>query len=344
MIILKILILGGTSFLGPYLVEELRQRGHQVSVFNRGNHDLLQYPEVEKLRGDRDCNLEALKDRKWDAVIDTSGHLPRIVMGSSEMLMNATNHYTFISTVGVYANFHCSGIDEEYPLAVLDHPTEEITEKTYGALKVGCEQIIQNYFSDRFLIVRPGLIVGPGDPTDRFSYWPRRIKEGGDILAPGEPTQNVQFIDVRDLAKWIIDQVERQTTGIYNVTGEPIPFKTFLAECQKVIQTDATIHWVSEDFLTKHQVQDWVELPLWLSSQRNMSGFLNVEIQKAYAAGLTFCPIADTITSILKWDAQRVNTLPQTSLNREREQNLFKLWQIEKNFEISLCQASEKDI
>ena len=336
MIILKILILGGTSFLGPHLVEELHQRGHQVSLFNRGNHDLLQYPEVEKLRGDRDCNLEALRNRKWDAVIDTSGHLPRVVKASSEMLMNATNHYTFISTVGVYANFHRLGIDEEYPLAVLDHSTEEITEKTYGALKASCEQVIQNYFSNRFLIVRPGLIVGPGDPTDRFGYWPRRMKEGGDILAPGKPTQNVQFIDVRDLAAWIIDQVERQATGIYNITGEPIPFKTFLKECEKMTQTDATIHWVSEDFLIKHQVQDWVELPLWLSNQRNMPGFLNVNIQKAYAVGLTLRPIADTITSILEWDAQRISILLQTSLDREKEQNLLKLWKVEKNSEISL--------
>lgn len=242
MIILNILILGGTSFLGPHLVEELHQRGHHVSLFNRGNHDLLQYPDVEKLRGDREGNLEALKGRHWDAVIDTSGHLPRIVRYSSEILRKATNHYTFISTVGVYANFHRLGIDEEYPLALLDQPTEEITEKTYGALKANCEKVIQNYFTGRSLIVRPGLIVGPGDPTGRFSYWPRRIKEGGAVLAPGDPSQNVQFIDVHDLAKWIVDQVEQKTTGIYNVTGEPIPFNSLLSKCQKVTHSDARIH------------------------------------------------------------------------------------------------------
>jgi 2'-hydroxyisoflavone reductase len=280
-IVLKILILGGTAFLGPHLVEELHQRGHQVTLFNRGHHDLSQYPEVEKLQGDRDGNLESLKGRKWDAIIDTSGHLPRIVKASSEILRKATQHYTFISTVGVYANFHRLDINEGYPLAELNEPTEEITEKTYGALKATCEQVVQNDFPDRSLIVRSGLIVGPGDPTDRFSYWPRRLQKGGEILAPGNPSQNVQFIDVRDLAIWIIDQIERQVTGIYNVTGHSIPFHSLLAECQKITKANATIHWVSENFLRQHQVQDWVELPLWLSSQRDMPGFLNISVQKA---------------------------------------------------------------
>jgi 2'-hydroxyisoflavone reductase len=326
MTFLKILILGGTSFLGPNLVEQLQERGHQVTVFNRGNQDFSRFPDVEKLRGDRAGNLDALKGRKWDAVIDTSGHLPRIVEASSEVLLHATNHYTLVSSVGVYANFHHLGINEECPVAVLDNPTEEITEKTYGALKAGCERMIQNYFPGRCLIVRPGLIVGPGDPTGRFSYWPRRMKDGGAILAPGEPSQNVQFIDVRDLAAWIVNQVERQAVGTYNVTGKPILFETLLTECQKVTQIDSKLHWASEDFLIKHQVQDWVELPLWLSSPRNMPGFLNVSIEKACAAGLTLRPIADTINAILEWDAQKSVDSSQVGLSREKEQELLRLW------------------
>jgi len=326
-IILKILILGGTNFLGPHLLEELHQHGHEVTLFNRGNQDLSQFPDVEKLRGDRDGNLDALKGRKWDAVIDTSGHLPRIVEASSEMLSGATNHYTFVSTIGVYANFHRFGINEEYPVAILDSPTEEITEKTYGALKAGCEQVIQNYFSGRSLIVRSGLIVGPGDPTGRFTYWPRRIKDGGDILAPAEPTQNVQFIDVRDLAAWIVDQIENQATGVYNVTGKSIPFQALLTECQQVTHADAKLHWSSEDFLIKHQVQDWVEVPLWLSSERNMPGFLNVSIEKAWCLGLNPRPLADTIADTLEWDAQRVDISSQVGLSREKEKMLLELWQ-----------------
>jgi 2'-hydroxyisoflavone reductase len=327
-IILKILILGGTSFLGPHLVDELHQRGHKITLFNRGTQELTQFPDVEKLQGDRYGNLAALKDRTWDAVIDTSGHLPGVVEASSKVLINATNHYTFVSTVGVYADFQNMGINEEYPAAVLEYPTEEITEQNYGALKACCEQVIQNYFPGRSLIVRPGLIVGPGDPTDRFTYWPRRLKEGGDILAPGEPNQNVQFIDVRDLAWWIVDQVEKQVTGCYNVTGKPIPFQDLLAGCQKVTQADAIIHWASEDFLIRHHVQDWVELPLWLSSKRNMPGFLNVSIEKALASGLNLRPLGNTIADLLEWDAQRVNA-PQTGLSREKEQELIQLWNLE---------------
>ena len=185
---LKILILGGSNFLGPHLVEELEQRGHEITVFNRGTQDMSRFPHIEKLKGDRDGDLSALEGRTWDAVIDTSGHLPRVVEASSRLLAGAANHYIFISTVGVYANFHTLGIDEEYPLAVLEDPeTEEITLETYGGLKASCERVIQSYFPDKSVIVRPGLIVGPGDTTDRFTYWPRRMQEGGDVLAPGNP-------------------------------------------------------------------------------------------------------------------------------------------------------------
>lgn len=327
-IILKILILGGTSFLGPHLIEEAQQRGHEITLFNRGTQDSSRFPTVEKLQGDRDGDLEALQGRQWDAVIDTSGHLPRIVEASSKLLADSTKHYTFISSISAYENFNTFGINEDYPLAQLDDPNiEEITEKTYGALKARCEQVVQRYFPAKFLIVRPGLIVGPDDPTDRFTYWPCRIREGGDVLAPGKPTEQVQFIDVRDLSKWIIDMVEQQATGVYNAIGEPIPFETLLEECQKVTQADAIIHWVSEDFLIKHQVGDWGELPLWISSQRKMPGFLHVSAKKACAMGLTFRSLAETIKATLEWDARRQNVAPRAGLNREKERKLLELWQ-----------------
>ncbi len=326
-IILKILILGGTSFLGPHLVEEAQQRGHEITLFNRGTQESSRFPKVEKLQGDRDGYLEALQGRKWDAVIDTSGHLPRIVEASSKLLADSTQHYTFTSSISVYENFNLMGIEEDHPLAQLDDPNiEEITEKTYGALKACCEQVVERYFPGKSLIVRPGLIVGPEDPTDRFTYWPCRVREGGDILAPGQPTDYVQFIDVRDLAKWIIAMIEEQITGVYNATGEPIAFETLLAECQKVTQADANIHWVSENFLIKYQVEDWAELPLWLSSQRKMPGFLRISAKKACAMGLTFRPLAETIRAILEWDAKRQNVIPKAGLNREKERKLLELW------------------
>ncbi len=271
-VVLKILILGGTHFLGLHLTEELQKNGQEVTLFNRGIQNPNISSNIEQLHGDRDGNINALRERHWDAVIDTSGHIPRIVEQSAKLLAEATNHYTFISTIGVYKDFHEFGIDETYPLAELeDVQNEVITEKTYGALKGLCEAVIHRYFPKNSLIIRPGLIVGPHDPTDRFTYWPIRISEGGEVLAPAH--QIVQFIDVRDLAKWIVQMVEQQAIGIYNATGTPISFNHLLNECQCVTHTTAHINWVNDDFLIKEKVQDWSELPLWLSKERQMSAF-----------------------------------------------------------------------
>lgn len=324
-VILKVLILGGTSFLGPHLVNELQQHGHQITLFNRGNHE-IHFSNVEQLKGDRDGDLEALKGNDWDAVIDTSGYLPRVVENSSKILASSAKHYTFISTIGVYQDFLKQKIDESYPLAKLnDNENEEITEKTYGGLKAACEDVILNYFPNRSLIIRPGLIVGPLDPTKRFSYWPQRFMSGGEILAPGNPSQLLQFIDVRDLAKWIVVMVEQQATGIYNATGpaSPLTFEQFLETCQKVSGNYSPVTWVSEDFLIEHRIQDWVELPLWLSRERNMPGFLNVDIQKALHAGLTFRPLLETINSIIEEDQTGQENV---GLKTEKEQLLLGEW------------------
>lgn len=328
-LVLKILILGGTSFLGPHLVEELQEQGHEVTIFNRGTQDTSLLTDVETLQGNRDGDLNALTNRWWDTIIDTSGYLPRLVEASSKLLSKATNHYTFISTISVYENFHSLNIDESYPLAKLeDEANEEINEKTYGALKASCEGVIERYFPNHFLVIRPGLIVGPRDPTNRFAYWPLRILDGGEILAPGLPTQNLQFIDVRDLAKWIVAMVERQETGFYNATGPggSLSFEEFLKTCSQISKKDVSLIWISEDFLIEHGVQDWTELPLWLSGKRKMPGFLNVDARKAIQAGLTFRPLTQTISATIDWEKQNRKDDTQIGIDRKKEKELLTLW------------------
>jgi len=327
-VVLKVLILGGTTFLGPHLVYELLERGHEVTLFNRGNNPVPFQDEVEVIIGDRAHGFESLKGRTFDVVIDTSGTLPRIVEISAKALRETAQHYTFISTIGVYKKFTEPYIDEKFPVAELEEDSEEITDVTYGALKARSEKIVESYFPGRSLIVRPGLIVGPLDPTGRFAYWPSRIVEGGEILAPGDPSAQIQYIDVRDLSKWIVKMIEEKATGVYNATGPatPLTFEGFLKECQSFSPTDSKITWTSEDFLLKHEVQDWVELPLWLSSKRKMPCFLKVSNKKAIKAGLTFSPLSRTIADILTWEARREGAIPGSGLSRDREKNLLELW------------------
>ncbi len=321
---LKILILGGTHFLGIHLTEELVNRGHEVTLFNRGTRS-IDFP-VQQLQGDRDGNLTALQGHTWDAVIDTSGHLPRIVEQSAKMLSKATNHYTFLSTIGVYDNFKISDIDEHYFLArIADPTTEKITEKNYGALKALCEAKVQQYFPNRSLIVRSGLLVGPYDPTDRFTYWVRRIARGGAILAPAH--QQAQFIDARDLAKWIATMIEGQVTGIYNATAPSYDLGHILQECQNVIDRHDLIVWVDEEFLIEQGIQDWVELPLWLSKRRCMPGFSKISFQKALRSGLHIRPLRETIASILEWDTLRGGLQLQAGLDEQKEAKLLAQWQ-----------------
>jgi 2'-hydroxyisoflavone reductase len=322
--VLKILILGGTHFLGIHLTEELVNRGHEVTLFNRGTRN-VDFP-VQQLNGDRDGNLEALRGHDWDAVIDTSGHLPRIVEQSTQMLSNATSHYTFLSTIGVYKNFEIFNIDEHYPVATIADPTtEEMTEKTYGALKALCEEKVLHYFPNRSLIIRSGLLVGPYDPTDRFTYWVRRVAKGGTILAPAY--QRVQFIDARDLARWIATMVEQQVTGVYNVTGPSYDLEYVLQECQNMIDRHDPIVWVDEKFLIEGGVQDWVELPLWLSTRRSMPGFSKISSQNALRLGLHIRPLRETISSVLEWDGAREEPKLQAGLDAQKEAKLLVQWE-----------------
>lgn len=308
---MNILILGGTVFVGRHLVEVAVAHGHQVTLFNRGqrNPELFQedrYAAVEHLRGDRDGNLEALVGRKWDAVIDTCGYVPRIVQQSAQLLADQVQQYVFISTISVYADFNQAGIDESSPLGTLeDATTEEITGESYGPLKVLCEQAAERALPGRVLTIRPGLIVGPHDPTDRFTYWPVRVAAGGDILAPGDPEQQVQFIDVRDLAEWTMRMVEVGQCGVYNATGPQsvLTMQEFLETCRVTSKSDGNFIWVSEEFLQKEEVTPFVQMPLWVPKES--AGIEQVNCRKAIEAGLTFRPLSTTIHDTLAWHNER---------------------------------------
>ncbi|MBI3941483.1 MAG: epimerase [Chloroflexi bacterium] len=332
---MKLLILGGTVFVGRHLVEAALLRGHKVTLFNRGQHNPDLFPQVEKLRGDRDGGLGALAGHQWDAVIDTCGYVPRVVRASTEFLSGITGHYTFISTISVYGELSAPGADENSPVATITDPTvEQITGETYGPLKALCEQAAEQAMPGRVLHVRPGLIVGPYDPTDRFTYWPHRIAQGGEVLAPGQPHDPVQIIDVRDLSLWTIKMIEAGHTGIYNATGPdyPLAMGDILETSHDVThnqdshQSAPTIFtWVNEAFLLQHNVAPFTELPLWLPQA--VGGILTIDCRKAFATGLTFRPLAATIADTRAWDATRPAADPlRNGLKSEREKELLQEW------------------
>jgi 2'-hydroxyisoflavone reductase len=316
---MKLLIIGGTRFLGRHLVDAARARGHELTLFNRGQRPDV-FPDVEQLHGDRDGGLAVLQGRNWDAVIDTCGYFPRIVRASAVALSTAVERYVFISTISVYADFSKPGLDENAPVATLqDERVEEITPETYGALKALCEQAAEQALPEHTLIIRPGLIVGPYDMTDRFTYWPYRVAQGGEILAPGEADQQVQFIDVRDLAEWTIRMTEQRATGIYNATGpdDRLSMDQFLETCRTTTSSNARFVWVNEPFLEEHKI----ELPLWAPTQE--AGVWAVNCRKALDEGLASRPLTQTIRDTLAW---KNGAELHAGLTREREQELLHAW------------------
>jgi 2'-hydroxyisoflavone reductase len=324
---MRLLFLGGTVFLGRHMVAAALARGHAVTLFNRGEHNPELFPEAEKLRGNRDGGLEVLRGRRWDAVIDPSGYVPRIVGASARLLAEAAEHYTFISSLSVYKLPYDGMLDETAPVETLpedQHTAEAITGETYGALKVLCEQAAAEAFPGRSLIVRPGLIVGPHDPSDRFTYWPARVARGGEVLAPGQPDRRVQFIDVRDLAAWIIGLVEARATGVYNATGPqaPLSMGALLEACRAASGSDARFTWVDEAVLLAHKVEPYTELPLWVPAESK--DFDRFDCTKAFASGLSTRPLADTLRATLDWDATRPLDAPRRNgLKPEREAELL---------------------
>jgi 2'-hydroxyisoflavone reductase len=323
---MKLLIIGGTVFLGRHLVESALRRGHEITLFNRGQHNPELFPEVHKIHGDRDGGLEPLAGKQWEAVIDTCGYVPRIVRASAEFLAVSVEHYTFISSISVYAEPLLPGADESASVGKLkDRKTEQITGETYGPLKALCEQAVEKTYPGRSLIIRPGLIVGPHDPSDRFTYWPSRVARGGEVLAPSKPERQTQIIDVRDLADWTIAMVEQRANGTYNATGpaEPLTLGELLEICQQVTGSDASFTWVSDEFLLKHKVTPYTELPLWMPEQD--AAWEMVSIQKALQAGLKFRPLEQSVRDTLEWDRTRPADAPRRNgLAEEREEELLK--------------------
>ena len=334
---MKVLVLGGTSFVGRHLVDAALERGHEVTVFNRGRTNPGLWREVRELRGDRDGDLSALAGQRWDTVVDTSGYVPRVVRASAELLRDAVHHYTFISSVSVYADFR-RGPDETGAVEQPADPGSEDVEQHYGALKAECELVVQEVFHDAALIIRPGLIVGPWDPAGRFTYWPARIALGGDVLVPEPRNLRLQFIDARDLAAWVVRMAEERATGTYNATG-PVPRPTLeelLETCRRVANSEARLQWVAAEFLVERGVDQFQELPLWIAGPE-YGGFMDIEVSKAVKAQLTFRPMEETVSDTLVWDQAHPEWAapgkqdverPAAGLSPEREAQLLTEWNL----------------
>jgi 2'-hydroxyisoflavone reductase len=325
-----LLVLGGTGFIGPHIVDAALAQGWKVTLFNRGKTNADLFPELEKLHGDRDGKLGALEGRRFRAVVDTSGYVPRIVRQSAELLAPNTASYVFVSSISAYADFTKLGITEDYPVAKLEDPTTEEVMAAYGGLKALCEATVEEVLPGRALNVRPGYIVGPRDPTDRFTYWPVRVDQGGEVLAPGTPEDPIQVIDARDLAKWIIGALEADRTGIYNLVGPVVPMGRMLAACQEHATAKSTLTWVPKEFLATQEVEAGMALPIWVPpGEPGFEGFAQVSGQKAIDTGLTTRPISETIRDTLAWwrelpEERRKTT--RAGMPREREAELLAAW------------------
>ncbi|HRI43351.1 MAG TPA: hypothetical protein PLL78_05665 [Fimbriimonadaceae bacterium] len=317
---LRLLILGGTGFLGGELTKQALDRGWRVTLFNRGTTSPGSYPEARRLQGDRLAGeVSALEADTWDACIDTCGYVPRVVRQACELLAPRVGHYQFVSSISVYADPSMKGMDEGAPVAQIAVSTiETIDGETYGPLKALCEEECRAAFGDRASIVRPGLIVGPNDRTDRFTYWPLRISEGGDVLVPDELDQPVQVIDVRDLAAFMLDLTEQRHTGTLNATGPAQPL-TFEAILMASYSPGARLLAVPPSFLEEQGVQPWSDLPLWLPPDG--LGMSMIDVRRAVVAGLRFHDLSDTVAATLKWwrslDPPRE---PRAGMTRERGQ------------------------
>ncbi|HVZ94080.1 MAG TPA: hypothetical protein VG797_06180 [Phycisphaerales bacterium] len=347
---LRILILGGTGFLGPATVEAAQARGHTITLFNRGKTEKRKggmFPDVEKLYGNRDPDkraddndpespkgLESLKGHQWDAVIDNSGYFPRMAKASAELLAPSVRRYIFVSSVSAYASNAKVDADESEPTATLADPTVETMGtnfENYGGLKALCEQAVEKALPGRTANVRPGYIVGPGDTSDRFTYWPVRADKGGEMLAPGSPDDPIEIIDVRDLGAWLVRLAENGSTGIFNAVGpeKPAKWEEVVEACVAASSNKPTVTWVPADFITENAGPEGGGFPIWIPPVGEYAGFHRWKNTRARAAGLTFRPIADTARDTLAW----FKTLPearQAKLNAgpspEQEAKLLEAW------------------
>lgn len=337
---MKILILGGTKFLGRYLTVAALKNNHEVTLFNRGTkYSEESFPETEQIHGDRNSDLENLGDKTFDAVIDTSGYLPETVKISAEFLKDRVDQYVFISSASVYPETPAPDYDETTPTARLNDeqlkeiaaidPKGDLNGKTlgehYGALKKLCEETVERVMPDRVLSVRAGMIVGEYDWTDRFTYWVMRVARGGEVLAPGNPENFVQMIDARDLSEWIISMIERNENGIFNITGKPFEmnFGQMLERIKAATESDAKFIWADEKFLEENNVQPWNEMPFYLpESLSEMRGFLAMNVDQALAKNLSFRPFEETVSDVFNWRKKQDFEM-RAGISAEREKGLL---------------------
>lgn len=334
---LRILVLGGTKFLGVHIVELALKHGHSVSLFNRGKTNTDLFPQLEHLKGDRDAQLDALKGHRWDAVIDDSGYFPRHVRLSAELLAPAVQRYVFISTISVYASFAKPNTEDSPVGKIADETTENIGGGAYGPLKALCEKAAEKAMPGRVAVIRPGLIVGPRDPTDRFTYWPARAARGGDMVTPGSAANRIQFIDARDLAAFVLRVVENRTVGTFNAVSPPGTFSMGELIAASMTAANAQVKptpppravWVPADFLEKQHVQPWSDMPVWIPEAGEYAAFAEASAARAVSAGLTIRPIQPTVNDTLAWHLTRPEserTKLKAGLTPEREQSVLAAW------------------
>ena len=344
---LKVLVLGGTGLIGPPMVEYAVARGHEVTLFNRGKTNAELFPDLEKLKGDRNDDLSAIeaevkKGRRWDVVIDNTASIPRWVTESANLTKDSADWYLYTSSISAYADTSTPNADETSPVATMTAeeeakiltPKDIATEnyKFYGPLKARCEAEARKAFGEeRSCVVRPGLIVGPGDYTDRFSYWPVRINKGGEVMAPGDPTDPVQFIDARDLGEWYIRLAENKVTGNFNGVGprSQMSVAGMLYGIRATVDNDISFTWVPADFLEEHEVAAWMHMTVWVPPIGEYAGFSTSNIDRALAAGLTFRPLADTAVATMEyWNSlgDERNAEPKAGCPAELEETVLAAW------------------
>jgi 2'-hydroxyisoflavone reductase len=318
---LRFLFLGGTAFVGRAAVEAALARGHEVTLFTRGETNPDLFPKAEKARGDR--SSDPLPRGEWDAVIDTSGYVPGVVRRSAEHLKDSVDRYLFVSSISVYRDF-AAGPTEDSPREELGDLSEDTLLEdysNYGALKALSEDVVVDVYGERALIVRPGLVVGPHDPTGRFTYWPHRVARGGALVVPAPPEEQVQFVDARDLGVWFIELCERGESAAFNAVQPGVSWAELVESCLRVTGATAEPIWIAEEFLLEQGVGEWMELPMWIGS-RDAKGLHRADVSRALSAGLTFTPLDETVRGTL----DLAETSGAAGLRPERERELIEAW------------------
>jgi 2'-hydroxyisoflavone reductase len=329
-----ILILGGTGFIGPHLTQEALRRGWRVTHFNRGKRPADAVADVETLIGDRKGQLDSLRGRTWDVVIDDTGYIPKFVKMSAELLAPNVGYCLFVSSISAYAGFAKPNDEHSRTGKLSNANIEEVGSDTYGPMKALCEEYSVAAFKGRISIVRPGYIVGPLDSTDRFTYWPVRASKGGEMLAPGTPRDPIQIIDVRDLSAWMMSLVESRTTGYFNAVSPPGAFTMgdlIKASQRATPKAGTAVTWVGEDFLAAHWKPDELDLPPWSPMKGEMAGASLTSIGLASRTGLRSRPLQDTVRDTLEWfqslPAERQAKL-HAGLDPQKEADTLRAWHL----------------